>query len=110
MTPIDFENGPFRAEDFRSCEATFIQTHLGEEYVRRELARIESLAQWYADKANARFREIVAACPVVYGAVFTEKDSMGHLHYWHSEPGDKDHTHSARLICIKELVPKGKGE
>ncbi len=80
--PIDWEN-IFKAEDFQRINTRDFED-MGASTMHREMA----------DIANARFREILEQCPVVW--ICDGEIKTAHL----AQPVDA--THSARLIAIKE--------
>lgn len=92
MTHKELMDGPFKQEDFATVFCL-------PEHSRKEMDVL--FLKDVAAFANEKFHKLLGA--KVYGRVFTEKDSMGHLHYWHSEPGDKDHDKIAYLIGPFEI-------
>ncbi len=87
-TEIDWEN-PFKAEDFRHNNTQGIH-----EYETCLVA---------ADKANARFRELIEQAETVYmrsSSGYTGK--VFETGVWASRHISTD-THEAKLICVKEL-------
>lgn len=75
----------FKAEDFDGWEA--IENPTDE----------PSVGEWCAERANTLLAQRLAECKTVYGSMPED------YHYWHSEPGDSDHTHKAKIVCIEKL-------
>jgi hypothetical protein len=53
------------------------------------------------DCANAKLAEWLKDAEIVYGTF--DKLDVG-FHYWHSQAGDADHTHRAKLVCIDPIA------
>jgi len=83
----DIKN-PFTSEMFE--EVTHDLLVNPRKYIREELKAI-------ADVANARFREIIEACPVVYKWGQLDKAT------WYESTKGKSSTHKARLIVVEEI-------
>lgn len=89
--PIDWENGPFKAEDFALPSGY-------EERCTRANA---------AAAANARFKELLEQCETVFGFIdeTAPHKIQGMWTHWcrQKECKLKPDTHSAKLIVIKEI-------
>lgn len=95
MSDIDWEN-PFTQKDFDD-----ICTCARAERKREHLEHMSHCASYDAPEiANARFREILKAAPVVYAE---KNNELVDPYTWLERDMAIDDTHSAKLVNIEEL-------